>query len=50
MVTYMNDKKIQNLDDIRAFLKGTTDISGNKPGTFSAQVDAASRGKSTANR
>jgi len=26
MVTYMNDKKIQTLDDIRVFLKGTTDI------------------------
>jgi len=26
MVTYMNDKKIQTLDDIRAFLKGTTEI------------------------
>jgi hypothetical protein len=26
MVTYMNDKKIRTLDDIRAFLKGTPDI------------------------
>ncbi len=26
MVTYMNDKKIQSLDDVRAFLKGTTEI------------------------
>ncbi len=26
MVTYMNDKKIQTLDDVRAFLKGTTEI------------------------
>ncbi|MCU7902341.1 MAG: integrase, partial [Candidatus Thiodiazotropha sp. (ex Lucinoma aequizonata)] len=26
MVTYMNDKKIQTLDEVRAFLDGTTDI------------------------
>ncbi len=26
MVTYMNDKKIQTLDDVRAFLEGTTEI------------------------
>ena len=26
MVTYMNDKKIQSLEDIRAFLEGTVDI------------------------
>ena len=26
MVTYMNDKKIQTLDDVRAFLNGTTEI------------------------
>ncbi|MCU7901757.1 MAG: hypothetical protein KZQ66_06955 [Candidatus Thiodiazotropha sp. (ex Lucinoma aequizonata)] len=26
MVTYMNDKKIQTLDKVRAFLDGTTDI------------------------
>ncbi|MCU7889531.1 MAG: hypothetical protein KZQ59_16005 [Candidatus Thiodiazotropha sp. (ex Lucinoma aequizonata)] len=26
MVTYMNDKKIQTLDEVRAFLNGTTDI------------------------
>jgi len=26
MVTYMSDKKIQTLDDVRAFLEGTTEI------------------------
>ena len=26
MVTYMNDKKVQTLDNIRAFLEGTTEI------------------------
>ncbi len=26
MVTYMNDKKIQSLEDIRAFLSGTTQM------------------------
>ena len=26
MVTYMNDKKIQSLEDVRAFLNGTTEI------------------------
>ena len=26
MVTYMNDRKIQSLDDIRAFLGGTTEL------------------------
>ncbi len=26
MVTYMNDKKIQTLDDVRTFLEGTTEI------------------------
>ncbi len=26
MVTYMNDKKIQTLDDVRAFLDGTMEI------------------------
>ncbi|MCU7901374.1 MAG: hypothetical protein KZQ66_04675 [Candidatus Thiodiazotropha sp. (ex Lucinoma aequizonata)] len=26
MVTYMNDKKIQTLDEVPAFLDGTTDI------------------------
>ncbi|MCU7898786.1 MAG: hypothetical protein KZQ71_17625, partial [Candidatus Thiodiazotropha sp. (ex Lucinoma aequizonata)] len=26
MVTYMNDKKIQTLNEVRAFLDGTTDI------------------------
>ncbi len=26
MVTYMNDKKIQILDDIRSFLEGTAEI------------------------
>jgi len=26
MVTYMSDKKIQTLDDVCAFLEGTTDI------------------------
>ncbi|MCU7879259.1 MAG: hypothetical protein KZQ60_00725 [Candidatus Thiodiazotropha sp. (ex Lucinoma aequizonata)] len=26
MVTYMNDKKIQTLDEVRAFLDETTDI------------------------
>ena len=26
MVTYMNDKKIQSLEDVRAFLAGTTQM------------------------
>ena len=26
MVTYMSDRKIQTLDDIRAFLAGTTEV------------------------